>query len=214
MSLDSDIRIALESHLAGTTLATTGARSDLAATAAGYQRGAGSFVADGFRTGDTIEAAGFADPGFAIVLAVSDLALVVDRDLETEAAGEEATIRATLPEARKFEGQPFQRPDGRPWLRTTVRHVGAPLVAYGGGGLLRHHGSFLVELFQPVEVGRGMARVERLADGLRARYRAGTRLESAAATVRIEGVRRGPIQEARDFLSLPVSIEWFCHAAN
>jgi hypothetical protein len=215
MSLNTEavLRAALETHLAGTELLSTGTRGDLAASATGYVRASGSFVADGFRPGDTVRPDGFADTRPAIVLAVSDLALVVDRDVTPEAAPPAASLAVILPERRRFEGQPFVRPKNKPWLRAGLRPAAAPLVAFGGGGLVRQEGAFVVELFEPVDAGRGLARIERLAAGLRARFAPGQRLSRDGHVVRTGEVRRGNVQETPEHLSLAVSIQWACEIA-
>lgn len=207
MSLNSEaaLRAALETHLAETVVATTGPRSDLGATAAGYGRAAGSFVADGFRVGDTVRPVGFADGRQGIVLALSDAVLVVDRAVVAEAAGPQRALEVVFPERRRFEGQPFVRPRDKPWLRASLRPAQAVPVAFGAGGVLRQEGSFVVELFEPADAGRGLARLERLAAALRQRFAYGLRLGNG---VRLGESRRGAVAEAADFLSLAMSIQW------
>lgn len=214
MNIDASIRAALETHLCALSLATTGPSSDVSATATGYQRAAGSFLDDGFLVGDTLQPAGFADNRMGAVLAVSASILVVDRHVEAEAAGPAVSLTATIPERRKFEGQPFQKPKDRPWLRAALRPAGAPLVAWGTGGILRHHGSFQVELFEPVDSGRGIARVERMAAALRSHFKAGSGLSHGAVQVRLTNAKRAAVQESLEAVSLMVTIDWACEAVN
>ncbi|GEM_PF-3454509 len=211
---DASIRAALETHLCALGIVTTGACSDIAATATGYQRASGSFLNDGFLVGDTIQPAGFAASQAAIILAVSAKVLVVDHAVTAEPAGASVRLTATIPERRKFEGQPFLKPKDKPWLRAALRPAGAPLVAWGTGGLLRHHGSFLVELFEPVDSGRGLARIERLAAALRSHFKVGTGITQGAVQVRVTGARRAGIQETLEALSLLVTIDWACETVN
>lgn len=213
MSIDASIRAALETYLCALSLAATGPRTDIAATVTGFQRTEGSFLDDGFQVGDTVQPGGFADTRPGIVLAVADSVLVVDRKVSAEPAGPEVSLTAMLPERRKFEGQPFQKPKDKPWLRAALRPAGAPLVAWGSGGLVRHHGSFLVELFEPVDAGRGLARVERLADALRRHFKPGLALAHGGVRVRLTQARRAAVQENLEALGLPVSIDWACEAA-
>ena len=213
-SIDASIRAALETHLCALSVATTGLRTDITATSTGYHRSVGAFVDDGFMVGDTVQPNGFSDPRLAIILAVSDGVLVVDRGVTAEPAGAPVSLTATLPERRKFEGQPFVKPKDKPWLRAALRPAGAPLVAWGTGGLLRHHGSFVIELFEPVDSGRGLVRIERLAGALRSQFKAGTGLDQGAVRVRITNAKRAGIQESLEALSLVVSVEWACEAAN
>lgn len=217
MTFDASLRAALEGHLVALRLADAGTRSDVAVATAGYRRTEGSFVADGFRAGDTILVAGFSEAGndgAAILRAVTAEELTVDRALTPEAAGPPVGIVATLPAARKFDGQPFVRPAAAPWVRVALKPVGANVAAFGAGGLLRQRGTLLVDLCEPVADGFGLARLERLAAGLRGHFRAGAAIARDGLVVRILGLRRGAVQETRDFLSLPVSVEWFCDAAN
>lgn len=214
LNTEAALRAALETHLAGTELLGTGWRADLTATATGYVRAEGSFADDGFRPGDTVRPDGFADPRPAIVLAVSDLALVVDRDGTPEPAPVAAALAVILPERRRFEGQPFVRPRNKPWLRASLRPAAAPVVAFGAGGLVRQEGTFVVELFEPVDAGRGLARLERLAAALRARFAPGRRLARDGHTVRTGEVRRGTVQETPEHLSLAVTVYWACEIAG
>jgi hypothetical protein len=213
-SIDASIRAALETHLCALTLATTGPRADIAATHSGYSRASGSFLDDGFQVGDTVQPQGFAANTAALVLAVSNTVLVVDDAIKAEAAGPTVSLTTVLPARRKFEGQPFLKPKDQPWLRAALKPAGAPLVAWGTGGLLRHSGSFLVELFEPVDNGRGRARIERLAAALRSHFRAGQAVSHNATRVRLTNAQRAAIQESLEALSLLVTIDWACEAAN
>ncbi len=213
LTTEASIRAALEAHLAATVLLDTGSRDDIAATSTGYSRAAGSFVTDGFRVGDTVQPDGFADTTPSIVLAVSDGVLVVDRTVTPEAAGAAVSIAVVLPERRRFEGQPFVRPKDKPWLRALLRPASAPLVAFGTGGILRHQGSLIVELVEPVDSGRGLARLERLAAGLRERFTPGLRLQRDGLEVRVGEARRGAVLETIDILTLPLAIDWSCEAS-
>lgn len=213
LATEAAIRAALETHLAGTVLCATGSRTDLSATATGYARAAGSFVADGFRVGDTVLPGGFADAAPAVVLAVADGVLVVDREVGPEPAGAVASLAVVLPARRRFEGQPFVKPKDKPWLRAALRPMPGPLVAFGRGGIVRHQGSFAVELVEPVDSGLGLARVERLAAALCDRFRPGLRLSHGGLEVRLGNARRWPIQEGIDALTLHLGFEWACEVA-
>lgn len=217
MNFYASLRAALESHLVALRLAATGSRGDIAVAGNAYLRDSGSFLDDGFRAGDTVLAAGFAiagDNGHAIVTAVAADRLAVDRPLADAPAGATVSVTATLPAARKFEGQPFPRPIGGPWLRVSLKPAGDAVAAFGAGGVTRHSGALLVELCEPVAAGLGLARVERLAAGLRGHFRPGTAIERDGVVVRIRGLRRAAMREARDLLTLPLSVEWFCDAAD
>lgn len=213
-SIDAAIRAALETHLCALTLATTGPRTDIAATHSGYRRDAGSFLDDSFQVGDTVQPVGFADTPAGIVLAVSDSVLVTDGTVRVEAAGPLVELTAVLPARRKFEGQPFLKPKDKPWLRAALRPSGAPLVAWGTGGLMRHTGGFQVELFEPVDNGRGLARIERLAAALRSHFRPGQAVSHGTTRVRLTNTQRAAVQESLEALSLLVTIDWACEAVN
>ena len=45
---------------------------------------------------------------------------------------------------------------------------------------------------------------------LRGHFRPGTAIERDGVVVRIRGLRRAAMREARDLLTLPLSVEWFC----
>lgn len=89
-----------QTHFQGITTGTT----TLQASAGGnsYVRSSGSFIADGFKVGQYINALGFTNPdnnGGSTVLSVSALALGVDRTLVNNAlaAGRSITLAAELP---------------------------------------------------------------------------------------------------------------------
>ncbi len=213
-SIEAAIRAALETHLCATVVATTGARTDIAASVSGYVRQTGSFLADDFRVGDTVRPTGFADPRPAIVLAVSELALVVDRAVTAESAGPTVIIQAVPPAHRRFEGQPFVRPADKPWLRAALRPANSAVVAFGAGGLLRHHGGFAVEFLEPVDAGRGLARLERLASAVQRQFRPGSRIAADGVSIRLGPCRRAAVAEAAEALRLPLTIDWACEERN
>ncbi len=213
MGIEADIRAALETHLLALVLATTGTRDDIAAAADGYERAGGSFLADGFAVGDTVAAAGFAEAannGHTIVVAVSDSLLAVDRPLSPEAAGADVAVTAGLPEARRFEGQPFVRPQRQPWVSVALQPRPAAPVSLDS---LRRQGRFAVQAFQPAAGGAGLARLERLAGALVAHFRPGTLLARGAARVRLRAAWRGAVEEAGGTLRLPVAAEYLCDSA-
>lgn len=214
--VEQAIRRALESRLASTIVATTGSAS-ISATATGYARAAGSFVSDGFKVGDTVKGSGFsnsANNGYGIITAVSALSMTVDVDRTAEAAGTR-TLDVVMPEKRKYEGQKVEHVPSRPMVRAAVVPVSAPLVAFGDTlGLVRHQGIFAIDFYEPVDDGFGLARVERLAQAARVRFRIGTGMTQDGFLVRVENVRTNPIVERPEYLQKPVTVEYFCDAAN
>jgi len=121
---------------------------------------------------------------------------------------------ADLPEARKFEGQPFAAPGNQPWLKVGLAPGAATVVAFGAGGIVRRQGAFAIELNEPVDGGRGLAHIERLADALAAHFRPGAALSRDGLVVRIARTQRGAVAETANRLSLTVSAEYFCDCPN
>jgi hypothetical protein len=215
---DLGIRTALQSRLDGAAFFASGPLTNVSCVPGGYVRAAGSFASDGWKAGDTVLASGFAlaaNNGLSRVTAVSASQLSVVRTLTAAAAGPSVTLTATIPAARKWDGQPFTEPaPTEPWIRATLQHAGSPLVAYGAGGLVRSVGVFAIDLFVPQDAGRGLAVVERLAGQLRTLFKPGTRVDPSGLDVRVTQFRRSQVFDDPSRLQLPIGVEYLCNIPN
>lgn len=109
-------QLALRQHLSTLVVATTGATA-LRATATGYARETGSFLADGFDLGMEITPAGFAANTLRVLTAVSALAITVTGAMTPEVSASGRSLTAGLPSGRAWENVAFQPTAGAPWIR-------------------------------------------------------------------------------------------------
>lgn len=109
------MQLALRAHALTLSVCTTGSAT-LGASASGFTRSAGSFLADGFYPGMEVEASGFAsNDGTHVIEEVSATLLsVTGLDVESESAGR--TISVGLPSQRSWENDDFDPPTGSPWV--------------------------------------------------------------------------------------------------
>lgn len=118
-----------------------------------------------------------------------------------------------LPTARSFDGQPFVVPTTR-WLRASLRPAATDLVSFGAGsGYAETRGIFLVDVHEPPDGGRGIAKLERLAGALGVHFRPGRVLSRNAARVRLAGVR-WTYRDEPEWVVASMSIEWSVYARN
>jgi hypothetical protein len=213
---EAEIRHGLESHLAATTLATTGALTDVSVAGSIYTRASGSFIDDGFAAGDQLFVTGFTSAtnnGWSVVTAVAAGTLTVDRVLATEAAGDTVTIKSVLPRSRKFPGQVFDIPPDKPWIRATLRPSGMPIAAIGDGPRIRHMGLFIIDVFHPYDTGTGLAHAERIAGAIRQQFKVPTTISrQSGLVIRITEVQPGSLIENSDFLQLNPGASYFADA--
>jgi hypothetical protein len=162
---------AFRARLVSTVVASTGLVS-LAATASGYTRAAGSFVADGFTVGMEVTPVGFSHTAVEVVTDVQPLTLTVRATHPAQAAASGRSLNVRLPRRRAFDGQPFEPTPDTLMLRE--EYVPAPsdtITASPVGGLTIESGFYIVTLFAPVAVAEwvldamGHAITKRLAAG-------------------------------------------------
>jgi hypothetical protein len=121
----TSIQFALRAKLVALSVATTGAIA-MSATATGYARATGSFLADGFDLGMEITPSGFAANPADIITAISALAITVRAGRPVEGSAGGRTLTAGLPSARSWENIAFEPTAGVPWVEE--EYIPGPVV--------------------------------------------------------------------------------------
>jgi hypothetical protein len=183
-------QLALRNHALTVTVATTGTTS-LAATATGYTRAAGSFVADGFKVGMEVLAAGFAtagNNGYKVVTAVTAGTLTVTSatTMATEAAGGNESIVCGFPEGRAWENTDFTPTSGRVYVEedfipATTEHFAGSYT----NGVTRETGLYVLKWYGLS--GSGIGAIRACTDALKDLFTPGTALTAGSHAVKVRG---------------------------
>jgi hypothetical protein len=183
--IDSDLAtLALRNRMLALSVCTTGSTT-LAATATGYTRAAGSFLADGFRDGMEFLAAGFTTPannGYHVIESVSALTIITTTAVSVaapvvEGSASGRTLSVGVPEGRLLDnkrfapnGGPFP---GRPYIVEEFVQGTHELVGYPSeGSRNEERGLYLVKWYG-LE-GKGEGGIRRPTDALKRRFAPGT----------------------------------------
>ena len=210
-----DIRAAIRTRLLTLEMVSTGVLTVLSASGYVFSRSAGSFVTDGFAIGDEVMPSGFANSANnarALITALSASAMTVDRALTTEAAGASATIKAQLPQGRKWEGQAYAPTKGQRYISEMVRSIDSTVRALGDGGTISHLLTANFTLNYPS--GKGTLGIERMAGALLYLFRPSVRMTYGANSAVITKAERASLLEAPDWLSIPVIITLVAYTSN
>lgn len=152
MITETDLQLTLRAHALSLVVATTGVTS-LAATATGYTRAAGSFLADGLSPGMEITPAGFTTTTRQTITAVSALTLTASGTRTVEVAAGGRSIVATLPSRWAWEGNGFTPTAGVPWVQE--QFVGGPSrqVTIGEFGDIEKRPTYVLIVHTPINTG-------------------------------------------------------------
>lgn len=167
MTTQYDIQVAMRERLLTLAVCTTGSVT-LSATATGYARAAGSFLADGFRAGMAITTAtGFTVPGNnatpKIITGVADLTLSCAGTV-AEASDVGRVLAVGLPTDRAWENDDFQPQTGRPFIEEQFPSGPTAQVTVGPGGDWEFEPLYIVSIFVPYN--SGFAAAAKYADAL------------------------------------------------
>lgn len=121
---DLAIQLALRARLVATLVLET-TTDTMSATAGGFTRLTGSFVADGLAVGMEVTPVGFASIAPATLTFVSPLSVTVREARTPEAASPGRALRVGLPALRAWDNAPFNPVDGR-WYVEEDYLPGAP----------------------------------------------------------------------------------------
>jgi hypothetical protein len=177
-------QLALRERAKTLVICTTGALA-LTATATGFTRPAGSFLADGLVAGLEITPAGFADNAIGTIQSVTALEVVLREARAAEAGVGGRSLAAGLPVTRKWENVEFDPPVGRVYIEesftegtSTVRSLPAD------GGVLDDTGLYVLRWYGLANT--GMRSLRDPMKKLRTLFKPGTTLPlSDGTTLRI-----------------------------
>jgi hypothetical protein len=107
--------LAIRARLEAMQVCTTGSQS-LAATATGYTRTSGNFIADGFTIGMEVTPSGFVDNTPGVITGITALALTILGGRTVAAAAGGRTLVNGYPLLRAYENTAFQPVQSRPYV--------------------------------------------------------------------------------------------------
>lgn len=150
------MRFAARAYAKTLVVCTTGAIT-MSATAAGYARTSGSFIADGFAVGMELVAAGFAratNNGAKMITAVSALSIDVDGGATAEGAAAARSLVVGLPSDRSYENVKFKPTTGKTYVgEQYLPGPAARQVTWGPKGEIELTPIYLIYLNVPAETG-------------------------------------------------------------
>lgn len=209
------VRLALRARLLTLSVCTTGPET-LEATATGYARTSGDFLADGFARGMELVPSGFASNAPAVVTAVTAQTLTVagGRPVEAPAAGRSLSVG--LPTARTWENvEPTPIP-GVPYIVEQYAPGPTQMIGLSIGGQVEGLPMYTVLIHVPADSGVGAA--DAYADAVLAHFAPRTVIPVASAMLRVRGdtgpYRGGLLQAAPGFAVVPVSIPLWLRVAT
>lgn len=213
-----DVQLALRAHALGLTVCTTGSAT-LGATAGGYTRSTGSFLADGFAAGMEITASGFPtapNNGTAVVTQVTAQRLRVSRAVDAMPPAAGRTISVGLPSSRAWENMNFTPVEGVPWVEE--QFVPGPnfLATLGPGAEAESRPMYGIRVH--VIEGKGIGAARRYADALIRRFPMRGEIPVGSSVIRIRGDTGpfvGQLQRSQaGFVVVPVTIPLRLRATN
>lgn len=200
-------RLVLRARLATLQVCTTGSIT-LEATATGYARSSGDFLADGFARGMELTPSGFASNSPAVITEVSARTITVagGRTAEAPAAGRALTVG--LPTLRGWENVDLTKVVGVPYVEEQYIPGPSTAIALGLGGPIEGFPQFAVHIHVPANVGVGAA--DAYADAVLALFAPRTSLPLTGAALRVRGdtgpYRDQMLQSSPGFAVVPVTI--------
>lgn len=193
---------------------------NISATATGFARVHGSFLADGYAVGQEVTASGFTVPtnnALWLVTGVTATTLTTSVAPTPEGATAHQTLTIHLPSRRAWEGVDFVPTADAPFVQE--RYLAGPttLVTISAAGELESTPSYSVTF--TVKAGFGMEAANRYADACLALFRPGTTLGLAdGTTLRVRGdtgpFRAPMIQDGAGWQSVVVTIPCRVYTTN
>ncbi len=189
MIAETSLELALRAHALSLVVATTGSVS-LAATATGYTRSSGSFIADGLAPGMEFIPAGFTTTTPQTITAVSALAITASGTRTAQAAASGRSLTVKLPSRWAWEGITFNPTAGVPWVQEAF--IGGPNFLRSAviDGSMEQRGQYVLTVHAPI----GTALTARLyADAIVRGFRPGLTLAITGGDVlRIRAAPNAP----------------------
>lgn len=174
MSLDhTTLQQAMRARLLTLSVCTTGTAT-LSATATGYARTVGSFLADGLAAGMEITPAGYATNTVDTITAVTALTLTTRNTRAAESAASGRTISVGLPAGRAFENQKYTPVVNTPYVEE--QYIPGPefVTTDSYAGQLEMRPMYSPRIYVPANTGIGAD--GQYADAIRRHFAPGTLL--------------------------------------
>lgn len=187
----------MDSYVPSTTAPATRAAdtNGLSVSGSTYARGAGSFLADGFRAGMEVTPAGFTDTTRRMVTAVSALSLTVNGTPTAQTLGAGRTLSVLTPARRSYENTPLTPVATAPYV--AERYFPGTLAQFGATprGWMEATGIYQVDFHVPDNVGPDA--LDRYADALTLHFPPTLALTTGdGTTIRVRGdggLSRSPV---------------------
>lgn len=183
--IEAAVQLALRVHLRTLSVCTTGSTT-LSATATGYARSSGSFIADGFAEGLELTASGFSNAlnnGAHVVTGVTATALTCDGGNATESAAAGRTLAVGVPSRIAWEGSETERLPGWPHFQEQYIPGPAPQITLGPLGQLELTPQYQVQVHVPED--RGVLGARRYSDALKKHFAPRTAIAVGGDTLRV-----------------------------
>lgn len=208
--------LALRARMLTTVVATTGSTT-LSATATGYTRASGSFVADGFSVGMEIVPAGFAANPVEVVQFVSATTITTGSHA-AQTAGAGRSLTAGIPALRAYENVTIIPMSGRPYIEESFVPATSSIQTFpANGGQVEETGLYVIRWFGIS--GAGTSGIRKAVGALKSRFAPGTAWTLADGSVlRIRG-DVGPsagqlIRIDGGWTALTLTIPWRARSRN
>jgi hypothetical protein len=211
------VDVAFRTRLATLQVCTTGAAT-LSATATGYRRTSGSFLADGFAAGMEVRptGAGWADTTPRTIVAATATELLVAGSPVVQGPATR-TLTVGLPAAQVWENSSHVPTAASAWVEGELVPATSQLLSASAfGGWMEHRGLFVLRWYVMRDTGAvGLRRCASAVLGLFPPYQT---LVAGQHQLRVRGdsaPRAGQImQEERGHALLAIEIPWVLHARS
>lgn len=213
----SETRLAFRNRAIALVVCTTGA-ADLAASAVGYTRLAGSFITDGFQVGQEATPTGFTqtDPGVITKVEAQLLSIEGGRTVQTSGVGRSLTVG--LPAQRAWNNLRFVAEKGRPYVEDTfLPGAGSRMVTMpNDGGLREDRGLWILRYYGLT--GLASIGIDNVVDKILALFAPGTALTAGSETIRIrEDVAPFAddiVPQEKGWSVVSITVHWYAHTRN
>lgn len=217
MAANALVDIGFRTRLATLSVATTGTIT-LAATAVGYTRPSGSFIADGFQVGQEVTPVGFTVLTPQLITGVAALSLTVRGAMTAEASAGSRSLTVGLPAFRVYSNNDFTPTTNRHYVEMEVVPSSPTQLSFPAqGGTREDQGVYVVRWYGVANM--GALGLRSCADKLLALFTPGTTMVlSDSSVVHIRGdsgsyasaLMNGP----PGFAVIVLTIPWRRYASN
>ena len=181
----TDMQLGFRNRLLTLQVCTTGTTT-LEATLSGYQRSAGSFVADGFAVGMEVTPTGFTDTDRTVITSVTATLLTVDEPRTVDAPAGGRSLTVGLPELRAWDNTTLAPVTGRPYIEETFVPATSSLLSSPGlGGIAEDTGLYVIRWYGKANT--GLAAIGDGASAILELFKPGTAVTVADGSLRVRG---------------------------